>query len=155
MDLINQWLDPSEIRRLAEKLLTPLAIASDHHIQAKPEEITKNSPLHDNCLLEQLSILCDWAQQSFPIKEIYLLNADAEMVFGKIILQGVFDHAREAILYTAPIEIKNHEIDTELTLQIYPALSVGNSIYLCVLLPHPLSSVQTEILSDLFLQSIS
>jgi hypothetical protein len=155
MDLINQWLDPSEIRHLAEKLLTPLAIASDNRHQAETEEVAETPPPQDDRLLERLGILCDWAQQTFPIKEIYLLNAVAEVVFGKTIQQVAFDNAREFILYTAPMEIQNHEISSKLTLQIYPGVSLGNSIYLCVLLTQPLSQVQTEILSGLFLQSIS
>ena len=112
MDPVNPWLDPSEVRRLAEQLLRPVAtdrldsadpwfdssfvgFTSKDTVAAdtkKPEpaapepspvpEIPPASPSLAR-LLQRIYIFRDWLVKNFQAEEIFILDCEGKVIFDE------------------------------------------------------------------------
>lgn len=75
METIDSWLDASEVRRLADRLLTPIPQSGQPHAHVVPETVGISD------ISRQLGTFRSWMREQVGARHAFLLHGDSEVIF--------------------------------------------------------------------------
>lgn len=214
MDTINPWLDPSEVRHLAEKLLRPVAPAKinaadpgfndtfvgftpqnkenvntqedqntstqrlpaiptsnqepapEHQPEAEFQpvhpapapEIQANTPPQDPSqarFLERIHIFRDWLAQHFKASEIFILDADGNVIFDESGHGRLHSMACNLAATSDSLGNIHVKIGPSSILEVLPCNTAHGRIILGTLVPDTLPPHHVQAINEVLTQAAS
>lgn len=177
MNPINPWLDPIEVRQLAEQLLRPdrgssldtgdtgfnegfvgFANARSSAPGGTPPSPQQESAVTDTVFHRRILQLRDWMQREFAASGLFLLDHEGALIFDENTHRQLHSLARNVALAArkqgsaANVQVK---IDEGAILEVLPVDTARGWLVLGAVVPHPLAPQAVAAVMDALAQVAS
>ena len=184
MDPVNPWLDPSEVRHLAEQLLRPVAPArlsaadpgfdgsfvgftSGGAVAVVPEETkparivepqpeTEPEPAPSRTrFLQRIHIFRDWLAKNFLATDIFILDHEGKVIFDESGHGRLHFMARNLAIASRGSGNIHVKIGPSAILEVIPCETPYGRIVLGALLPDALPAEYIHTITEVLIQTAS